>query len=424
MNEVVKAPGFGKRILSHTLDFLFVFLVGLLLFVSVSSTFFLQAIGGIDDRENAYRFLGDSSLFSLTEKDGVATDYAAKIYAPDVTATSGSAPAQTERGYVLYLNDCYHFYTDFLGSDLRVSPVALPDGSTIAAKDYYNPTHFYTAVMGFSAPEDVTVSEESSRAGSNPYFMYALTTDGTALDLTAEPLLRSEYAAKAAEGNADALASLNAYFYYRASDGGYSGLYITAGNLVIAEPYFSLNSKSFDLKVWASFAVVAAPLILFDFLILPLCDKGQRTLGKMITGLAVVDPSGAALRGRRRIFHPLLMTVEALLALIYPLTIGFLVFLLVSLIDYTSAVVSKSHLSFHEKIAATRVIEAKTASFSLNRHRRGGFPSASLSEAPSSSEETVLDLGTIKKSQEEAASIGASLPAEEKTPPSPPKEKP
>ena len=397
MNETPTLPGFGKRILSHTLDLFVVFLTGFLLFASVTSTLFFKAIGGASDGDKAFRFLGDSGLFSITENDGFATGYAAKSYTEDVSSATDSAPAQTEPGYVLYLHDCYQFYVSFLPSDSRVSPVTGSDGSLISAKDYYTPTYFYTSVMGLPDPATVTVSDEASRAGNNPYFMYALTPDNSAIDLTAEPVRRNDATIT--------LKNLKEYFYVYSETTGDSGLFVTAVNLTFADPYYSSNLLSMNLKLWASFALAVAPLIVLDFLVLPLVDKKGRTVGKMITGLAVVDSNGARLRGWHKVFHPLLMSVEVLLALIYPLGIGLMVFMFVSVVDYTSSVVSKSHLSFHEKIARTLVIDFRASS----KHRtseagKKGTLTPALPEI-NSTEEDVLDLDGINKRRSEAESL-------------------
>jgi len=408
MNETLALPGFGKRILSHTLDLFVVFLTGLLLYASVTSTFFLKAIGGVDDSERAYRFLGDSGLFSLEEKDGIATAYAAKSYLPDSSAASGSSPAQTDRGYVLYLHDCYNFYVSFLGSDQRVSPVQSGD-LLIPANEFYTADYFYTSIMGLPVPAAVTVTSEASRAGTNPYFMYALTEDSSALDLTAEPVLQSEIATKVAVGDAKTLSNLKEYFCLT-TDISNSGLFVDAVNRALADPYFTSNAFSSALKVWAAYALAVAPLVILNFLVLPLVDKKGRTLGKMITGLAVVGADEAPLRGWPKVLHPLLMGAEVLVAVIYPLTIGLMAFLLVSLIDYTSAVVSKSHRSFHERIARTKVIDARASARSRVEAPKKPFETPDLlktkpEEGAIASESNILDLHKIEKARAEANSL-------------------
>jgi len=125
----------------------------------------------------------------------------------------------------------------------------------------------------------------------------------------------------------------------------------------------------------------------------------------MITGLAVVDSNGARLRGWHKVFHPLLMSVEVLLALIYPLGIGLMVFLFVSVVDYTSSVVSKSHLSFHEKIARTLVIDFRA---SARLHSSATFKKGTLTPTLpeiNSTEGDVLDLDGINRRRSEADSL-------------------
>lgn len=348
MNEKMVEASYGKRVLSHLLDVVFALVVGLVLFFTLTSTFFLQAIGGYAYFDAAASFLEDTGLYTISRgSTGEATSYRLKTYEDGET-----------KAYASYLDATRKFYTVFLPSDSRVDAVS-KDGVSVPASEYYTDHYFNVTVMGFNEPASVDVTSESSRAGTNKYFMYALNDAKTAVDEAALPLLQSSYQAKVDENDADAITALTTYFYY--ADTSYSGLYPEAATLANEESYFTSKVKTYTLKYYSSFVLAMGPTLLIFFFVIPLCTGDDRTLGKLICKLAVVDKDGYRLKGSRIIWHPLLVTVETLLVLIYPTYLGFMAFALLSIIDYIFLVASKKRLSLHDSISRTRVADAKSS---------------------------------------------------------------
>lgn len=426
MNEKLVKAGVGKRILSHLIDLGCVALPGLLLFSFVTSNYYEKAIGAYSDMSNAYSFLGESGLFNTTEKDGYTQAYAVKSYYATIeeskTANSSDSTVaiQTEPGYALYLKDTYNYYRNFLPTDTRIDEISDSTGAKKTAAEYYTSEYFYTILFKFKKAAEVDVASEDSRAGTNQYFMYAL-KDG-AVDQTALPVLKTAIQDKVTAGDETTLKNLKAYFYNEVTSNSYSGLFYDAAANAIGQSYFTSNLASYNVKTWSALVVVVAPLILIFYLLIPLLKRNDETIGKMITGLAVVDEDGYSVKGSKKILHPVLMTFEVLLFLIYPLMIGIMVFMLLSLLDYMSSIISKSGQSFHEKIAHTRVIDAKKSVWFASPEAEENYiathPEVYKAKAASTfkkttpeeasaiaAEDSVLDLSTLEKSKAEVDNI-------------------
>jgi uncharacterized RDD family membrane protein YckC len=349
MNEKIAEPTSGKRVLAHFIDLVLSLLSGLLLFFFVTSTFFLKSVGGYDDFSSACAYLDETGLFSISYSGTQAVSYTLKLYA------NASDSSQSGDGYDLNLGAVYGFYTDFLPQNGDAV-----DG--VKADEHFTPAYFYETVMGLPDPSGVDPSSESSRAGSNKYFSYAIVDGGAApaLDLLALPVLQEKYAAIVGDRESgelsDTLAELNAYFYDSSSSGGLS---VDAARIAVGESSVVDALSSYQLKRGAGFALALGPSFLVFVFLIPLCRKNDETIGKTICHLGVTDKNGFHLKGFRKAAHPLLMLVECLFACVYPLLIGLLAFAVLSLVDYLSLMVSKTRRSFHERIAGTMVVDMK-----------------------------------------------------------------
>jgi uncharacterized RDD family membrane protein YckC len=426
MNEKLVKASVGKRILSHLIDLACVTLPALLIFNFVTSNYYEKAIGAYRDMSNAYSFLGDSGLFNTTEKDGYTEAYAVKSYyatideSKNANSSDGTVTVQTENGYALYLKDTYNYYRNFLPIDTRIDEISDSTGAKKTASEYYTSEYFYTTIFKFKKAAEVDVASETSRAGTNQYFMYAL-KDG-AVDQNALPVLQTAIQEKVTAGDKTTLTNLKAYFYNEITSNSYSGIFYDAAANAIGQSYFTNSLASYNVKAWTALVVAVAPLILVFYLLIPLLKRNDETIGKMITGLAVVDEDGYSVKGAKKILHPVLMTFEVLLFLIYPLLIGIMVFMLISLLDYMSSIISKSGQSFHEKIAHTRVIDAKKSIWFASPEAEENYiathPEVYKAKAASSfkkttpeeasaiaAEDSILDLSTLEKSKAEVDGI-------------------
>lgn len=429
MNEKLKQAGYGKRTLSHLIDLTIVGVLGLILFSTVTSKYYEKAIGGYDDVDTAYRFLGDSGLFNTTEKDGYVQGFAVKSYyaTPEEAASaaasssSGGGAVQSENGYVLYLHDVYNYYRSFLPTNEHIDGISDSAGVTTKASEYYTVNYFNTKILKFLDPATVDVASEASRAGSNTYFMYAV-KDGK-VDPDGMPVLKSDYQTKVDAKDQSTLTALNHYFFYAVSSNSYSGLFYDAAINALGQSYYTNHLTSYQVKTWSALAVAVAPLALVFFLIIPLCKRNDETVGKMIVGLAVVDENGYSVRGYKKVLHPVLVTFEVMTFLIYPTVIGIMVFMLLSLLDYMSSVISKNRLSFHEKIAHTKVIDAKASVWFASPEAEENYIATHpevykkaaatpnlhktdpAEESAIAAEDSILDLNKIEKARAEADAI-------------------
>jgi uncharacterized RDD family membrane protein YckC len=427
MKDRLKAASLSKRILAWVIDAALVFASFLALYLTVGSSNVMPMLGGTAIYDEVMDIYDASGLYRVSrDEEGSPTGYG--IYAYAATAADSAAPtesedgyAQTGNGYELYYDIVYDFYTDFLVSDDRISPVEV-DGESVPASEYYGKSYFNRKVLLLPDPASITdVTDEKELAGDNLYFKYDLTDDGTAADPEKKPVLREEYATKVAEGDSTALSNLLAYFYSTDSDSNSSsGLYVTALGVLNGTEYLTSRSAAYSGAGWATMAICYMPgLVLFAFLI-PLCLKNGQSLGKLMTRCAVLTDEGYSVGPYQRIMRPFVVTVFSAAPIYYSSTmlcliIGFAILV----VDFIFMMTDKSGESraLHDRIAKTMVVDAKESLWFASPEAEEQYmlenPDAPVpgsdstispeEEARISREDSVLDLSNINRNREAAA---------------------
>lgn len=116
----------------------------------------------------------------------------------------------------------------------------------------------------------------------------------------------------------------------------------------------------------ASLPCLLPPPIIFLFII-PMCIPNGRTLGRLITGLAVVGIDGLHAKRSSLIIRQVLVTTIWLCLALPSFALGLAVTALLFLADYISRGFSKTLRAFHDKLSGTVVVDAKKSLWFPNK---------------------------------------------------------
>lgn len=443
MNTHIKEASVGKRFLAYFLDMAMVLVMAGLTYGLVTSKFMFEGLHGDAARQKAYHFAADSSLVKPEDSSG---NEITNLTADDTISmvayysfSEAKSSTQSEPGYSLYFDKVWHYYTEFLNiaknPDERV--VGMSNSTTVSGQttttpfsvdDYY--TYLEVALMKLPAVSTITDVRQESQlqqtksSDTDPvYFKYDLNDAKTAVDIHKKPVLVASYQTLVDASDATACASLQKYMYNASGTTG-SGLYYNAfldmqgSSKGSGQTFYADNYSQYNMVLWECLLVAFMPFHLIFMLIIPLCMKNGETLGKLICKLGVASKEGWALPIRGRILHPLCLALLGSFVILPWSTIGVMVYVLVALVDYMVLVMSKTHMSIHDKIAATSVYSKKESLIFKNEEDMKAYAMEHPEEFPElknsaqdaentriAQEDSILDLSTMNKNREEAAKM-------------------
>lgn len=448
--------GLGKRTLAFFLDLLIVVVVAWVLNANVTSTFMFNALGANEITKELRTFAVDSSLVepiydnNNDEMTGI-TYYRFEPTPQKKTqvnsdGTTTEIVTQEKYGYQLYLEKVFYFYTDFLMNDDRCNDVRVTTtvGNTTTTtvlegeEAYFN--YFYASIMGLPSLSeedktrtyDLTTEEgddEKILQGKNAYFRYALKDEtGTpgdfTIDFRAMPVLISSYQNSLDQGlygNA-AANTLNGYFYdYNNTDP--KGIYYSAVSYLIGQDgsgdqtYYSVRSANINYYSWLCLIPAYLPIAFIVFFLIPVISPRGQTVGKMLTGILLVDNEGLLLNWKFRLLHYFIIMGMSLFILLPSLGVGIMLYLLVALIDYIIIVMSKRKTGLEDMVAKSLVIDSKNSRYFKTAEDKENYfmrhPEMAPVIVPLDMEENerikrenaILDLSTLNKHREEARNM-------------------
>ena len=344
-----------KRIASYFLDLMMSLVIGFVLFATLGQNVIAKGFGAEEASINASKFAVDSGLACYSE-NGKGAD----IFVYEAKGSDGN-----KNGYEGYLDSVWHYYTEFLNvaknPDERVVARRNSDGKEFVSEDYYR--YFFERCLGF----------EGESTSSNPFFVYAKEDDK--ILVTSKPILNNEYQAKVDQGDEEALKSLLAYFYNADSQ---TGLYFDAikdmkgksySNLSI-QTYYENELVRYSYATWGAEVICLAPITIIFFLVLPLCLKDGRSLGKLLMGVEVVDIRGFRISTAQKIVRPIIVTVIHLFVLIPNATIGITIYIALSVTSFLMMSLGKKRMNLHERITKTTIVDKKRSIIFKDEHEK------------------------------------------------------
>lgn len=425
--QITVPASLGKRIFAYLIDVILCFVLGFLLNRFVTGTYLYDAIGGKQAQNNAYRYAADTGLVAYTvNDDGSYSNITLFGYSADGLANSSarvfSNPTNDGRpGYEAYFDAVWHYYTVFLPTDERATPFTNADGTKYTVDDYK--TYFDTKVLLLPEAKNTDPTNLATLASSDasqPYFRYALTEDGTAVDFAAKPVLTDTYVAKLASSDetekTTAITSLRDYFLRVENNTSYAGVYYSAvlfmeGQNDSNQTYFIENYRSMNMLSWECSLVAYLPFNVIFLLLIPLCHPKGKTIGKLIFRFSLTQDDGVLLPWWKRLLRQLFVTVEFSLLLFPNSNISFIIYALFAMIDFAVLAFGKRGFALHDLPFRSLVVTKDSPMFKNYEEREEYMAKIRAKEQAEEAENEaaagpeILDLSTINKNREEAANM-------------------
>ena len=348
MNKFLVEASPLKRIASYFIDLILVIAVGFVLFATLGQNVIAKALGANEASKNANDFAVSSRLTYYPDGKDVP-----EVYHYEAKDSEGN------KGYQKYLDKVWYYYTTFLNPKKslndKIEPKKNSDGEIFSEEDYCH--YFYEECFGF----------KRDSAGDNKYFDYAR-YDGNIV-YTKKPVLNDVYQAKVDAGDESALSELLAYFFHENNNGS-TGVYVEAIKDLRSQPYYMNEANRYAYAIWATEVITIAPIVLAFFLIIPLCLKDGRSLGKLFMGVEVVDIRGFRISTFQKIIRPIIVTLLHLLPLIPNVYLGMALYLFFAVASFLMMSIGKKRLNLHERITKTVVVDRKRSIVFKDEHEK------------------------------------------------------
>lgn len=456
MDSKLKQAGYWRRTFAFLIDALFLILCTVIVYANLTSTYLISAMGGDKANEEMLQYAYDTGLYNMEEteeggyrfKDG--NGYLSYAAEPQSTTTSDSegkeetVVTQEKRGYLLYWDAMWSYWTGFFLEDERAVPLSEMDaeGNEI---ELPRPTgtddpnfasygrYFSQEFMGLpelSEVEEATnwreyaethedwernLSDGGMGQGKVGYYRYSLNEEGF-VDYSLPPVLTSasEEGLSSPQTSAQWSSALLGHFYD--PDVG-EGCYFDLADWAIGwgdSPQSYYRERYDAINDYASYAldVAYAPFLFLFFYLIPALMRDGKTLGKAILRIAVVKREGTRIGPKERLLRPLVVLAMLSLIFIPNLWLSLMFLMLVVLLDFMLMILHKSHLTVEDMIFGTIVIDARESLWFRSEEEKERYlaahPERSKS-APKTPEEEqlekelqILDLSTIDARREEA----------------------
>ncbi len=456
MDSKLKQAGYWRRTFAFLIDALFLTLCTVIVYANLTSTYLVSAMGGEKVNEEMLQYAYDTGLYNMeeTEEGGYRfvngngyLSYAAEPQSTTVSDSEGkeeTVVTQEERGYLLYWDAMWSYWTGFFLEDERAVPLSEVDEEGNVA-DLSRPSgtddpnfasygrFFSQEFMGLpelSEVEEATnwheyaathedwernLSDTGMGQGKVGYYRYQVNEEGY-VDYSLPPILTSvsEEGLSASQTSAQWSTALLNHFYD--PDVG-EGCYFDLADWAIGwgnSPQTYYRARYDALNRYASYAldVAYAPFLFLFFYLIPALMRDGKTLGKAILHIAVVKREGTRLGLKERLLRPLVVLAMLSLIFIPSLWLAFMFLMLVVLLDFMLMVLHRSHLTVEDMLFGTIVIDARESLWFRNEEERERYLAAHPEQrksAPKTPEEEqlerelqILDLSTIDARREEA----------------------
>lgn len=434
MEDRIKIAGFGKRLGAYLIDGAFVLVTYFVLMNFWGLKGLATNMGYTQDTIDVNSLKKESHLFEEVNST-IQVVGTAELSSASSSSTTSTAPV-----YKTYLKSVREFYVSFMGGDGVDNPKVdgvTKDGVTTSPSKYYTVAYFNQTVMGLPNPAaitDVTDETKISSTSASSYYKYALNAAGDAVDPNALPVLKNEFQTAVdgsdATAKSSAITSLNKYWYNTSAS---TGVLVDAANRLSTQSYYSSRVVHANYASWAIEVVCFLPMQLLVFLLIPLLSKNGQTPGKWILQLGVLNKDGYSITPYNRIMRPSLVTLLGCLYVIVPpiSILPYAAYGIMALIDYIVMAATKdgTNRAIHDRLAKTIVVDSKKSLWFASPEAEDDYYSKNpVTEATDGSsllspeesaridrENSVLDMSTINKHRDEAASMTSFDEFEAKT---------
>ncbi len=329
----VESTGFFRSIGAYIIDMAFTIALMVGMYFICNGPIY-RANNGKQAFTESAAFLVSSSLLQEDSTDADNPTYSA--------FTSSNVPVirtsdTGKDGYQVFEEKVIYYYTDFCLNNEDASFVALSAKPTKEAAFTWLNENLYNL---------------SSTLTNNDYYEPDKTSGVN--DFTKAPVLKASIQEKVASRDEKTLNSLYEYYFSATNK---SGLYVTAFNDVYNQPYLVTRKEITNNITYLSRlpGVIISPLIFF--IILPLCLKNGKTLGKLFLGLSVIDKRGYKAKKWQILVHYLFIYVYWMFLLVNSLWLGIILAAFMMILDYIIRIISQRRLSIHDYMAYTMVVD-------------------------------------------------------------------
>lgn len=428
--------GMGKRFFAILLDIV-IFMVPSYLIASygIIPAYTQRDGGSFSLMQDAYSLMEETHLFAVSKSSGTYTgtnyyylaDTGNVVTPGEASYSSGSASSTASDpsgdAYIYYHDMVYHYYTVFLPKVLDeykdtsfIDNYVDSEGNPYTSVDQYR-TFYYETALGLPSVATFNATAVDARdALTDGYFTYDTMEDesgNVVADTNAPAVLKESYRVSAENNrNATTLANLNTYFFDSSSStpagvyGEACNNFVGSGSKGVNQTFYSGAAQWYSSESLAAFMFIYFPLLIITMLIVPMCDKYGRTIGKWIFGLKVCrlldSGEGVKMKWWHNLMRCLYMT--AILSplgifTLAPMLIGFLF-----MVSYFVLMLGKRHQSIHDVFLHTVVVNGKNSTIYDNEEaiydakmEELSKEKANLYKAPE-----ILDLSTLNSAKEMA----------------------
>ena len=348
MNKFMVEASPLKRIASYFIDLILTIAIGFVLLATLGQSVLFKTLGASEASKNANDFAVSSGLVYYPDGKNIP-----ELYSFDDNVGSG------KKAYEEYLDKVWYYYTEFLNvaknPNEKVKAKTSQGGQPYESK-YYYADFFYKCLRFYD-----------NSGGENRYFTYAKVGDNILRE--AKPVLNETYQAKVDANEEGVLAELSAYFIHGV-DNELVGVYADAIRDMKSQPYYNEEATRYSYGVWVCEVITITPIALAFFLVIPLSNKGGRSLGKMLMGVEVVDIKGFEISTTQRIVRPILVTLIHLLPLIPNTYLGLTLYFLAAVSSFLMMSLGKKKLNIHERITSTIIVDKKASHIFKDQHEK------------------------------------------------------
>lgn len=400
MEKHIQKATLGRRFLAILIDAAMMVGLAILLYETMGRRWIMPKAGYYDVQKETIAMVEDSGL-GVRNADGSGVSFLS------YTSDEGKNEAgETVYAYQTYEDALFHYYTVYLPAashdGYQIDDVVV-DGKSVSPQEYYTVERFNEDILLLKISYD---KDGSATISGNEYYTATPDADGK---LTQRAVLKDSVKnLLSGEASEDRTKTLNALTKYYYDTHARTGLYSDAivNSLEKQSYYQGLQKKANMASYYALLPSFIAPNLIF-MLILPLCLKDGKTLGKWIMKLGLLSSDDLPASRLQALAHysPAYVMTVLLCSPWYSMLIFFIevIFLFV---DFCVVLLSKKGESIGDKIAKTQVINLKTSTFYRTAEEAKAAEAEEAAKKKENAryeeEDQILDLSTINKRREEA----------------------
>lgn len=369
--KYLKPAGIGRRSGAFLIDLVLAFVLYFVCYYTIGVSVIAPNMGYNETVSEYNAILEDSGLIYYNPTDSSdSSNYSQHEFSAQSQTTYlvlNGEPTQVTAtyGYELYEDVVWNYYTYFLlkeGFNLDPSVTTYEGAARYVLETVYGLTEENNYERIVTTSSDVN-------------YGYTLATDENGeYDYTVQPVL-NEATLEVYTNNPDTMATLAPTFLDFYFDSGADGELFQDCVTNFVTEVDSFVSASDRINTIAYVIRIPGTIFagLFTFFILPMCVPHGRTLGKLATGLEVVDADGYKAKKWRLAIRYGILTAIWMLLFINSMMLAVVLMLLVYVIDAMFLMKAEKPQAIHDILAGTVVIEIKESTVFESAEDKAAF---------------------------------------------------